>query len=214
MLDRLRRWVDRRARQNATVIDAAKIFEQILAVAPEREGYKAITVIRDTGQEQELRKWFLETVVTIVSAEIPMLAMRRELMQNVRNNLRNRLLFSDELYPRREEIYRQQTNPDGSMAEWANDNFTKHSALWTEAESICLRHIQNANFEITGPDDWWTGYVQIVELWTLATYRCMLDRDDEVSRVLLTAANDTLRDYERRIEAGAPTGTVPPSEDV
>ena len=207
MFGRLKKWWTRRAFQNAALLAAGRYVHELLTAAELPQSCKAIRIIKNTGRGQEFREDIIRLVLQIVQSDEPLRELRKALMSNVKSDLSNRLLFTEEIYPRRHSIYEYMNREVSNPSLLWTDESVSGVAVWSEAESMCLRYLQGAMFEPISEDDWWTAYVKLYEQNTLNLYRSILARADgeelSILPLLLKAGDAALRDFEAKIERGA-----------
>ena len=203
MFVRLKRWWARRAFQSKAVLETGLYLQQLFTSENLLESLESVRRIKNDGKEKEFRKDVIQLVLKIVKSDSPLCEMRKALISNIRSNLQHHLLFSEEIHPRRHLIY-EHWNRDQQDPEllWCG-RMVASIALWTDAESLCLRHLQDTMFEPTSDNDWWTAYVKLFEQNVLNLYRSILAQADEddfsLYALLLKEGEIALRDFEAKI---------------
>jgi hypothetical protein len=203
MFVRLRRWWARRAFQSKAVLETGLYLQKLFTSENLPESLESVRRIKNDRKEKEFRKDVIQLVLKIVKSDNPLREMRKALISNIRSNLQHHLLFSEEICSRRHLIY-EHMNRDQQDPEllWC-DRMAASIALWTDVESLCLRHLQATMFEPTSDDDWWTAYVKLFEQNVLNLYRSIFAQangDDFSSYALLLQEGDRiLREFEANI---------------
>ena len=203
MFKRLKEWKTKRLFASNALFEMNSILHMLFTSDEAEQEYPCIRVLKKKGEDtvHEFRKHIIPTVLNIVQSENPLIAMRKELISSARNEIRERLLFTEEFHHRRQLIY-DEVNKKDPESGWS-DEIAAPAARWYEAECICLRLLQSILFEEASGDDWWTAYVKLCEMNYQNLYRCILAKADgdehSIYPVMLRAGGDALKDYERKI---------------
>jgi hypothetical protein len=162
----------------------------------EQIGNHCFDVIAKKGPEEilDFRKILLKDVLQIVTSDNPLIAMRKQLIQEIHLDTINRLFFTERYYNRRQELYDildkyESKLYKGNLDISSSDEESAILFMWSEARTCILRMLQGTYFE-AGEDDWFSTYAKAYEILVKQTFDTFLSKKEEghlVYAVLLEA---------------------------
>lgn len=216
MFTKLRIWWGKRAFGTEVLLTLNNILHDIFECEDspkDKESLKklkelpGIRILRSKGPEavQEFRKEMVANVLKIVESDNPIRAMREALIENVQISAWNTLLFTKELYNRRQVIYDLLNKDIGLNIEEKcfSDDISGQMYVLTEAESAVLRLLQHSYFERVSKDDWWERYVKVYTDFVEMLYQMLLDKEDGkdygVAAICLKTMKEQIAAFEKRL---------------
>jgi hypothetical protein len=185
-----------------------RMMEELFNSESLAETYTGIKTLKQRGPDEvaEFREYMINQVLGIARSSNPIVALRKALMENIRLDRQSRLLLADEFRQRRDVIYRElNKSVDDPDLVWS-DHRVSTMAIWTEAESVLLRHLQKPLLENGMEDDWWSSYLTGYGKYVENVYRSILAKADghqgSVYAAYVKASQKAVEDMEQGLLEG------------
>jgi hypothetical protein len=186
-----------------------QMIEELFTTESSEEMYTSIKALKQRGPEEvaEFREYMINEVLGIARSNNPVIALRKALIENIRLDRQSRLLLADEFRDRRQVIYKELNKSVEDLELLWSDHRVSTMAIWTEAESLLLRHLQKPLLEKGTEVDWWSSYIVGYGKYVENVYRSILAKADghqsSVYSAFVKASYKVVEDMEHELTAGS-----------